>query len=112
MSTVEKYSAFYLTLTLENIAVKYTSANLSSLKYYVRFRKCISVGNQLSNSMQWMPLNYVLHSTAVSITSVCYVCVTMPMKISILPLLALQKTQNSETTNAVVPCRAMTNGKS
>ena len=56
--------ASHLTHTLENIAIEYTSANLSSLEYYIRLRKCICVRNQLGDSMKWMPLNYILHIAA------------------------------------------------
>jgi len=58
---MSKIKASHLTQTLENIAVKYTSANLSSLEYYIRLWKCICVRNQLGYSMKWMPLNYILH---------------------------------------------------
>jgi len=57
----EKVKASHLTLTLENIAVKYTSANLSSLEYCIILRKCIRVWDQLGNGVKWMPLNDILH---------------------------------------------------
>jgi len=50
-------------MTLENIAVKYLSAKLSSLEYQIRFRKCVRVGDQLSNRMKWMSLIYILDRT-------------------------------------------------
>jgi len=37
--------ANYLTLTLENIAVKHTPANLPTLEYYIRLGKRICVGD-------------------------------------------------------------------